>query len=101
MAIWLGHNGSSVLLMKRVVGLPGEAIGFSNGHVTVDGIRLDEPYVRFSSDWNREAVPCGFDEADLPVGLQIIGPTFGEEVVLRTAHAYQQATDWHTRQPAL
>lgn len=46
-------------------------------------------------------VPCGFDEADLPVGLQIIGPAFGEEVVLRTAHAYQQATDWHTRQPTL
>ncbi len=46
-------------------------------------------------------VPCGFDEANLPVGLQLLGPAFGEPAVLRAAHAYQQATDWHTRAPAL
>ena len=46
-------------------------------------------------------VPCGFDEATLPIGLQLIGPAFDEPTVLRAAHAYQQATDWHTRQPAL
>lgn len=46
-------------------------------------------------------VPCGFDAAGLPVGLQLIGPAFGEETVLRVGHAYQQATDWHTRRPAL
>ncbi len=46
-------------------------------------------------------VPCGFDAQGLPIGLQILGPPLGEEVVLRTAHAYQQATDWHTRKPPL
>lgn len=42
------------------------------------------------------SVPCGFDGAGLPIGLQIMGPHLGEEVVLRAAHAYEQATDWHT-----
>ena len=44
-------------------------------------------------------VPCGFDAAGLPIGLQIVGPPFGEEVVLRAARAYQAATEWHTRRP--
>jgi aspartyl-tRNA(Asn)/glutamyl-tRNA(Gln) amidotransferase subunit A len=46
-------------------------------------------------------IPCGFDAAHLPVGLQIIGPAFDEPGVLRAAHAYQQSTDWHTRQTEL
>ena len=46
-------------------------------------------------------VPCGFDGQGLPIGLQILGPALGEEIVLRTAHAYQQSTDWHTRTPPL
>ncbi|MBV7336928.1 Asp-tRNA(Asn)/Glu-tRNA(Gln) amidotransferase subunit GatA [Chloroflexi bacterium TSY] len=47
------------------------------------------------------SIPCGFDDQGLPVGLQLIGPHLGEEVVLRTAHAYEQSTDWHQRQPEL
>jgi aspartyl-tRNA(Asn)/glutamyl-tRNA(Gln) amidotransferase subunit A len=46
-------------------------------------------------------VPCGFDGSNLPIGLQVIGPAFDEPTVLRAAHAYQQATDWHTRKPPL
>jgi aspartyl-tRNA(Asn)/glutamyl-tRNA(Gln) amidotransferase subunit A len=42
------------------------------------------------------SVPCGFDAGGLPIGLQLMGPPLGEEVVLRTAHAYEQATMWHT-----
>lgn len=42
------------------------------------------------------SVPCGFDDAGLPIGLQIMGPHLGEESVLRAAHAYEQATAWHT-----
>ena len=45
------------------------------------------------------SVPCGFDGAGLPIGLQILGPHLGEEVVLRAAHAYEQATVWHSRWP--
>jgi aspartyl-tRNA(Asn)/glutamyl-tRNA(Gln) amidotransferase subunit A len=43
------------------------------------------------------SVPCGFDAAGLPIGLQLIGPRLGEERILRAAHAYEQATDWHRR----
>jgi aspartyl-tRNA(Asn)/glutamyl-tRNA(Gln) amidotransferase subunit A len=46
------------------------------------------------------SVPCGFVRG-LPVGLQILGPAFGEEQVLRVAHAYEQATDWRMRRPRL
>jgi aspartyl-tRNA(Asn)/glutamyl-tRNA(Gln) amidotransferase subunit A len=47
-------------------------------------------------------VPCGHDADGMPIGLQIIGPPFGEETVLRAAHAFETATDWHRRPlPAL
>ena len=44
------------------------------------------------------SVPCGFVN-ELPVGLQVVGPHFSEARVLATAHAFQRATDWHTRVP--
>ena len=47
------------------------------------------------------SVPCGFDAAGLPVGLQIMGPAFGEEMVLRAAYAHEKATEWHERRPPL
>jgi aspartyl-tRNA(Asn)/glutamyl-tRNA(Gln) amidotransferase subunit A len=47
------------------------------------------------------SLPCGFDAVGLPIGLQIMGPALGEEQVLRVAHAYERATEWHTRRPAL
>jgi aspartyl-tRNA(Asn)/glutamyl-tRNA(Gln) amidotransferase subunit A len=47
------------------------------------------------------SVPCGMTAAGLPVGLQIIGRAFDEEGILRVAHAYEQATDWHRRAPDL
>ncbi len=46
-------------------------------------------------------VPCGFDNQGLPIGLQLLGAAFTEEVVLRAGHAYEQATDWHTRRPVV
>jgi aspartyl-tRNA(Asn)/glutamyl-tRNA(Gln) amidotransferase subunit A len=47
------------------------------------------------------SVPCGFTAGNLPIGLQLIGKHFDEESLLKTAYAYEQATDWHTRKPAL
>ena len=44
------------------------------------------------------SVPCGF-VVGLPVGLQIVGPHFGEARLLNVAHRYQRETDWHTRVP--
>jgi aspartyl-tRNA(Asn)/glutamyl-tRNA(Gln) amidotransferase subunit A len=43
--------------------------------------------------------PVGFDAAGLPVGMQLMAPSFQEERLIQAAHAYQQATDWHTRRP--
>jgi Asp-tRNA(Asn)/Glu-tRNA(Gln) amidotransferase A subunit family amidase len=49
------------------------------------------------------SLPCGFDGAGLPIGLQVMGRAFDEATVLRVAHAYEQATEWHSggflRQP--
>ena len=47
------------------------------------------------------SVPCGFTRAGLPIGLQISGPRLGEAGVLALAHAYEQATQWHRREPGL
>ena len=42
------------------------------------------------------SIPCGFGNKGRPVGLQIVGNYFDEARMLRVAHAFQQATDWHT-----
>lgn len=47
------------------------------------------------------SLPCGFDTAGLPIGLQIIGGVLQEQTVFQVAHAYEQATDWHKRSPSL
>jgi aspartyl-tRNA(Asn)/glutamyl-tRNA(Gln) amidotransferase subunit A len=47
------------------------------------------------------SIPCGFTKLGLPIGLQISGPNWGEPRVLALAHAYEQATTWHTRSPEL
>ena len=46
-------------------------------------------------------LPCGFSKDGLPIGLQVVGPYFGENVVLSVAHAFQRSTDWHLRRPAV
>ncbi len=47
------------------------------------------------------SIPCGFTNANLPVGLQIIGRHFDEEAIFKVAYAYEQSTDWHLRRPQL
>jgi len=45
------------------------------------------------------SLPCGFSAKGLPIGLQLIGKPFDEATLLRTAHAFEQATEWHKRTP--
>jgi aspartyl-tRNA(Asn)/glutamyl-tRNA(Gln) amidotransferase subunit A len=47
------------------------------------------------------SVPVGFSAAGLPLGMQIVGKPFGESLVYRVAHAYEQATHWVDKHPAL
>lgn len=47
------------------------------------------------------SVPCGFTRSGLPIGMQITGPSGGDETVLRLAYAYEQATEWHKCKPNL
>ena len=44
------------------------------------------------------SVPCGFTQSGLPIGLQIAGPPWREDIVLQLAYAYEQATAWHKRE---
>lgn len=46
------------------------------------------------------SVPCGFDSAGMPVGLQLIGKPWEEERILQAAYEYEQATEWHRTRPA-
>ena len=45
------------------------------------------------------SVPCGSTKDNLPIGLQFVGPHLSEELIFQTAHAYEQATPWHTMHP--
>jgi Asp-tRNA(Asn)/Glu-tRNA(Gln) amidotransferase A subunit family amidase len=47
--------------------------------------------------WPSMSVPCGFSRDGLPVGMQISSRPGDDSVVLRLAHAYEQATEWHKR----
>ena len=43
--------------------------------------------------------PVGIDSEGLPIGMQLMGPHFREDLLLKTAHAYQQTTNWHKKEP--
>ncbi|APG25374.1 MULTISPECIES: Asp-tRNA(Asn)/Glu-tRNA(Gln) amidotransferase subunit GatA [Syntrophotalea] len=47
------------------------------------------------------SVPCGFSRNGLPIGMQLVGRPFDEATILKTAHAYEQATDWHRHKAPL
>jgi len=74
------------------------------------GARVDDPLQMYLADIFTlsvnlaglcgMSVPCGFSDG-LPVGLQIIGPAFGEAKLLQVGYAYEQATPWHTMKPSL
>ncbi|MGQ0525445.1 MAG: amidase [Betaproteobacteria bacterium] len=72
-----------------------------------DPAALDHTYARqarapFNVTGNPAlAVPVGFSKAGLPLGMQIVGSPFAEALVYRVGHAYEQATDWHTKHPVL
>ncbi|PLX72323.1 MAG: Asp-tRNA(Asn)/Glu-tRNA(Gln) amidotransferase GatCAB subunit A [Desulfuromonas sp.] len=75
------------------------------------GEKVDDPLTMYLSDIFTIPVnlagtcglslPCGMSQQGLPIGMQLIGKPFAEEQILKVAHAYEQATDWHTKQAAI
>ena len=45
--------------------------------------------------------PVGIDGKGLPIGMQLIAPHFREDLLFKTTHIYQQATDWHKHKPEI
>ncbi|MHC4640132.1 MAG: Asp-tRNA(Asn)/Glu-tRNA(Gln) amidotransferase subunit GatA [Planctomycetota bacterium] len=75
------------------------------------GEKINDPLMMYLSDIYTIAanlagvpgisIPCGFDENNLPIGLQILSPAFTEDRLLRIARMYEMQTDWHTRKPTV
>jgi aspartyl-tRNA(Asn)/glutamyl-tRNA(Gln) amidotransferase subunit A len=75
------------------------------------GERVDDPLAMYLFDLYTVStnlagiagisIPCGFSASGLPIGLHLQAPPFAEDRLLRGAHMFQQATDWHTKRPAL
>ena len=75
------------------------------------GEKVDDPLTMYLSDiftisTNLAGIPglslpCGFSTDGLPIGLQLLGPPFGEPQMLQVAYAFEQATDFHHRKPPL
>jgi len=73
------------------------------------GEKVDDPLQMYLSDIYTIAanlagvpaisIPAGFDEKNLPIGLQILAPTFAEEKLLRIARMFEKETEWHTMEP--
>jgi len=47
------------------------------------------------------SLPCGFDDNDLPIGMQILAPAFEEQKLLRIAKMFESQTDYHKKKPAI
>ena len=75
------------------------------------GEKIDDPLQMYLSDiYTISAnlagvpgisIPCGFDDSELPIGLQILAPAFGEDKLLRIARIFEKQTDWHRKRPVI
>ncbi len=87
--------------------LPAILSELAGTEIEIDGVSENATvaYLRMTMPFNLSGLPalscpCGFNKDRLPIGLQIVGKSFEEATVLRIAHAYQQLTDWHRREPS-
>lgn len=107
----LGHSMAAVLADVDVIATPGIAITASplgQPNVTIGGaeesvfgaiLRNTEPFDL--TGLPALVVPCGFGTDGMPVSLQIAGRAFDEATILNVGHAFQTATDWHMKRPAI
>ena len=84
------------LLVMPTVPLPPPLLGASDDQVA---IRLQNTAAFDMNGMPAVSIPCGFTKNGLPIGMQIVGPPWGEAAVLETALAYEQVTEWNRRHP--
>ncbi len=87
------------LLFSPMHPIPAFTVGaFDNNKLAMD---LQDYFTCFANLVGAPAIsiPCGFTKQNLPVGFQLIGAHFAEELIFQTAHAYEQSTDWHKMHP--
>ena len=82
--------GNHIMYMKRIIGLPGETVGFEKGRVIINGSVLDEPYEKTACDWNVPPVQLGPDEyyvvgdnRTMPVENHVFGKVTRDRIVGR------------------
>ena len=68
----------SPMLMKRIIGLPGETVAFHGGRAIINGQPLDEPYIKFACDWEMEPVKCS------PTQYYVVGDNRSMPIELHT-----------------
>jgi signal peptidase I len=80
--------GTSVMLMKRIIALPGETLEFQAGRAYVNGRPIDEPYLKFPCNWEAGPIICGptqyyvvGDNRSMPFGLHTQGRAERERIV--------------------
>ena len=92
------------VLLTPATAVPAPKLGESAVEVGGEKEQLFLTLARISSPFDMTglpalSVPCGFSQSGLPIGLQVVGHPFREDVVVQVGHAYQQVTDWHRRHP--
>jgi amidase len=85
---------------------PEPAPSITRGESEAEKIEESGDRLKFTAPYNFSghptlSVPCGFSDGGLPLSLQLVGRHLSEDVLLRLGHAYEHATDWHTRHPEL
>ena len=86
--VTIRYSGTSIMLMKRVIGLPGETVAFHEGRAMINGVALDEPYLKYTSDWERAPVTVKTgqyfvvgDNRSMPQELHVFGATERQRII--------------------
>ena len=88
---------TGVSTAPRIADSTGQPGGYYQGRLDLGRRRYTSPAAL--AGLPALSVPCGFSASGLPIGLQIVGRPFDEALLFRVGHAYERATEWHTRHP--
>jgi amidase len=102
----LEYAGKIAGLYEEIDLLACPAMPYAAPRIGEDGLPLPDSFVRarFTYPFNFSnsptlTLPCGYTTDNLPISLQLVGPHFSEETLLRVGHAFERSTEWHTRLP--